>query len=219
MARTRSQDYDQIQAEILDRAADLFATRGYAGISIGDIAKACQCSKSRLYHYFSSKENILSAMLADHIEMLLEGGRALAESHPDPIERFRAVVHFFMEVYVVSRSKHVVQLTCMEFLPTSLRQEIFVKERELISLVRVMLAAIRPDSADRVSPIAVDKMLVFGMINWTYTWYHAEGSVTPNQLADRALSLFLDGYRSADAASAPGADGSPQQRAKVDVAP
>jgi hypothetical protein len=37
-------------------------------------------------------------------------------------------------------------------------------------------------------------MLFFGMINWTYTWFKPDGRVLPTELADRAVSLFLDGY-------------------------
>ncbi|SUV87842.1 TetR family transcriptional regulator [Bordetella pertussis] len=37
-------------------------------------------------------------------------------------------------------------------------------------------------------------MLFFGMINWTYTWYKADGSVSPDALAERTVQLFLDGY-------------------------
>ncbi|MBL9056660.1 MAG: TetR family transcriptional regulator, partial [Rhodobacteraceae bacterium] len=49
MARTRSAEYDNIHDTIIRRAAAIFAKHGYAATSIGDIATACDCSKSRLY--------------------------------------------------------------------------------------------------------------------------------------------------------------------------
>lgn len=36
-------------------------------------------------------------------------------------------------------------------------------------------------------------MLYFGMINWTHTWFDANGAATPEQIADLATSVFLDG--------------------------
>jgi hypothetical protein len=36
-------------------------------------------------------------------------------------------------------------------------------------------------------------MLLFGMINWTDTRYRESGALRPEQLADLATNLFLDG--------------------------
>lgn len=202
MARTRSRDYDSIQDSILDKTADLFAARGYVASSISDIAEACQCSKSRLYHYFECKEAILIAILRRHVDRLLLGAREIVAEHADPTERFGELIRFFMEIYAVSRSKHVVLLTCMEFLPDAHRREIIDKERELISHVRNVLKAILPDTA-KAGLSNIDTMLFFGMINWTYTWYRADGSMQPHDLADRCVDIFLNGYRAAAGETAP----------------
>ena len=103
MARTRSPDYDKIHDEIIRKAAAIFANRGYAATSIGDIAQACGCSKSRLYHYFDSKEAILLDMLNTHVDTLLERCRHSLYGFQDPHERFQQLIRFFLEVYAVSR--------------------------------------------------------------------------------------------------------------------
>ena len=195
MARTRSRDYDNIQASILEETASLFAERGYAATSIGDIAQACDCSKSRLYHYFESKEDILAQMLTEHIDRLLEGCHETLSNHPDPVERFRVLVKFFMQIYAVSSNKHVVLLTCIRFLPDDIRETVLRKERELVTFIRDIIMRIRPDIAKNRDLTHVDTMLFFGMINWTYTWYSANGSIPPEVLAERAVDLFLGGYR------------------------
>ena len=195
MARTRSKDYDSIQASILDKTALLFSERGYAATSIGDIAQACKCSKSRLYHYFDSKEDILARMMTEHIDALLEGCHEALRNHADPVERFRVLVTFFMEVYAVSSKKHIVLLTCIEFLPQETKAVVVRKQRELITFVRDIITRVRPDIAEGGRFSSVDTMLFFGMINWTYTWYRADGPVSPTEFAGRAVDLFLDGYR------------------------
>lgn len=194
MARTRSPEYDTIQASILDRTAALFASRGYAATSIGDIASACECSKSRLYHYFESKEEILSTMLSEHVDKLLDQCDATLESGGDPVDRFYRLIQYFLEVYAVSRDKHVVLLTCLDFLPPEKRREVVAKQRKLIAYVADVLAAIRPDLRSDRRLAHVDTMLFFGMINWTYTWYRLEGPISPDTLAKRAVDLFLSGY-------------------------
>lgn len=199
MARTRSPDYDTIQASIMDRTAALFASRGYAATSIGDIASACECSKSRLYHYFESKEAILSEMLSEHVDKLLDECDASLEGGGNPVDRFHRLIRYFLEVYAVSSDKHVVLLTCLEFLPPDKREEVVAKQRKLITYVTDILAAIRPDLRGDARLGHVDAMLFFGMINWTYTWYRLDGSISPDALAKRAVDLFLSGYENVDA--------------------
>lgn len=197
VARTRSREYDAIQQHILDRTAAVFATRGYAGASIGDIADACGCSKSRLYHYFDSKEAILSTMLTDHVDKLLANGAAAIRKHTEPIPRFRALIRSFLEIYPTASNKHIVLLTCMEFLPDELRIEIYNKQRQLITMVRNILRELKPKSVKKRPLLGVDTMFFFGMINWTYTWYKIGGPVLPDEIADRSVELFLNGYLNA----------------------
>lgn len=194
MARTRSQEYDSIQDQILEEAAALFAERGYAATSIGDIANACGCSKSRLYHYFDSKGAILRELLTKHVDTLLTRSRQTLYGSQEPKERFVQLVRLFLEIYAVSRNRHVVLLTCLDVLAPEYRHEIIGKQRELVAYVGDALQQLRPDLHTNPDLAKVDTMLFFGMINWTYTWYQADGPVPPNELADRTAALFLNGY-------------------------
>jgi AcrR family transcriptional regulator len=202
VARKRSADYENIQDLILNEAARVFAQRGYAATSIGDIAEACTCSKSRLYHYFPSKEAILSEMLSSHVDGLLSKCRQTLYGFSDPEERFRQLTRLLLDVYAVSRDRHVVLLTCLEFLDADKHKSLVAKQRELLAYVRDILLQMRPDLAQNSDLAPVDAMLFFGMINWTYTWYRADGSLTPQALADRVVSLFVNGYADLDKTTA-----------------
>ncbi|KCV56221.1 TetR/AcrR family transcriptional regulator [Bordetella bronchiseptica] len=194
MARTRSADYENIRDTIIERAAAMFARQGYSETSIGDIARACACSKSRLYHYFDSKEAVLRDMLTTHVDSLLERCRQVLYGSNEPKTRFLQIVKLFLEIYATSRDRHVVMLTCLDALPEDQRKALIAKQRELIAYVRDALLQLRPDMAANRTLAHVDTMLFFGMINWTYTWYKADGSVSPDALAERTVQLFLDGY-------------------------
>lgn len=54
----------QVDVGILDRAAALFAGRGYAKTSVQDVADAVGLSKAGLLHHFPSKEALHRAVLA-----------------------------------------------------------------------------------------------------------------------------------------------------------
>jgi AcrR family transcriptional regulator len=73
MPRSKSHS-QQIRAEsqeqILSTARHLFAERGYDGCRVSDIARQADMSHGNIYWYFSSKEEILQAVLADGFETL-----------------------------------------------------------------------------------------------------------------------------------------------------
>lgn len=60
---TRRRPGSTARDEILDAAGELFTTRGYASTSTRTIAEAVGVRQASLYHYFKTKDEILSALL------------------------------------------------------------------------------------------------------------------------------------------------------------
>lgn len=75
--------------EILDAAAELFTTVGYAATSTRRIAEGVGIRQASLYHHFAAKDDILDALLADTVdtslqlaaELLTEGGPGAPRLH------------------------------------------------------------------------------------------------------------------------------------------
>lgn len=65
MARPRKDEGRDTRRDILDRALELFATHGFTGSSMRDIAKAVGVRESALYHHFPNKNAILTAVLEE----------------------------------------------------------------------------------------------------------------------------------------------------------
>jgi hypothetical protein len=58
---------------------------------------------------------------------------------------------------------------------------------------------VRPDLKPRATPLA---MLLFGMINWTFTWLKPGGALTHEDLAPMVVQLFFGGLPAVRAAAA-----------------
>jgi AcrR family transcriptional regulator len=69
---------DERRELLLERATELFATQGYEGLSMSQLAREAQISKALLYHYFPSKRRLFEAALADGAEELR------LRTEPDP---------------------------------------------------------------------------------------------------------------------------------------
>ena len=196
MARPRADDYDAKRGLILDRAAERFAAVGFARTSMAELAAACGASKAWLYHYYPSKEAILFDMLHAHMTRLTAAAdRTLAGDGP-PRSRFRALLHALLAEYANARHKHVALLNDLDNLAMEQQALIKTLERQLVDQVAALLSELNPAAMTAANMRKPAAMLLFGAINWTYTWYRPDGAVTPAQFADLAATVFLDGFAS-----------------------
>jgi AcrR family transcriptional regulator len=77
----RASRADRRRAELIDVGLRLFAERGFRGTTIADIAAATGTAHGLVYHYFRSKEELLTAILERYT--FLPRLRALLEVSPD----------------------------------------------------------------------------------------------------------------------------------------
>jgi AcrR family transcriptional regulator len=188
MARKQAADYEQRREAIVAQAARLFAARGFLGASVADLAEACKLSKSLIYHYYPSKEDILFEVMESHL-LMLTGAVETVVGSSAPVERkLRDLTHRFMGLYVGAQDRHKVLLNELDQLPADRRATIVTRQRRLIAEVETLVAALRPDLATPRARRPLT-MLYFGMINWTHTWFDPKGPTTPDEVADLVVEL------------------------------
>jgi AcrR family transcriptional regulator len=197
MARTQAADFEARRAAIVQEAARLFSERGFLGASIADLAEACGSSKSLVYHYYASKEDILFDVMHSHVKALLDAAEDVIASQSPPAAKLRALTTAFMRLYIGAAARQRVMLNELGRLPLEQRAIVVGIQRRLIAIVEEILAAIRPElsaSAPLRRPAA---MLYFGMINWTHTWLDPEGRAGPQEIAELTTGIFLQGIEGA----------------------
>lgn len=67
------------RTEILRTAMKLFTQRGYAAISLGQIANEVGVTKSALYNHFRSKESLFTEVLCSLLDLIATGVNAASE--------------------------------------------------------------------------------------------------------------------------------------------
>lgn len=197
MARPRAQDYDARRMAIREAAAALFAEHGFDGCSMSDLAQRCVTTKSGLYHYYVSKEEVLRDILAEHIGKVLAIVRAaVAEAAGlDARQRLELIVTRLLAAYASADDQHKVQLNELWRLPAVEREAIMGMEREIVRLVADTLAEINPNLARTKGLLKPVTMSLFGFLNWHYMWFREDGPLTRADYARLATRLFLDGAK------------------------
>lgn len=195
MARTQAEDYDQRKLAIVEAAAELFARHGFLGASLVDLANRCKVSKSLIYHYCASKEDILFEVMSSHLEALNRAADEVAASGGPPEVKLRELTHAFMALYVGAAARHKVLLNELEKLPKARRAQVVKRQRRLIAIVETLLVELQPSLSGAPERSRPATMLFFGMINWTHTWFDPKGKATAQEVADMAVDLTLKGLQ------------------------
>jgi len=195
MARGRSPGYDEQREMILRHAAALFARRGYPATSMNEVAEACGLSKPTLYHYFRDKYNLLVHITDGHVSRL----QALVEQveaqclAPEP--RLRQLIYRFVEEYAEAQDAHRVLTEDVRFLQPEDSKRILGKERAVVAVFAKAVAQMRPDTEVAGLSKALT-MLLFGMINWMFTWLRPHGELNYETMAPIVADLFFGGFPS-----------------------
>lgn len=197
MARTQAAEYDERKDAIVATAAALFARDGFNGASVADIAKRGKISKSLIYHYYKSKEDILYDVMISHVRALEVAAAEAVEADERPERKLRELTHRFMALYVGAADRHKVLLNDLDHVPKARRAEIVAVQRRLIEVVQQLLVEIEPDLKRKSGAGFAAAMLFFGTINWTHTWFDPKGAVSAGALAQMAVDLTLGGVRKA----------------------
>ena len=184
MARPQAEDYGDKRQAILDAAAALFARIGYANAKLADVARACGATKSMLYHYFPSKEDVLFAIIRDHAGGNLAALEEVLAREAPPEERLRALVATWVRRSLTARAANTVLMYDLKFLPPRQHRAIVEIERRMIERVGALLAEVSPAlRRGRPPQQKTYALLLFGMLNWTETWFRSSGPLSPEEMA------------------------------------
>jgi len=85
--------------QILDAAIRVFARQGFHATRVADIADEADVAYGLVYHYFSSKEEVLNELFSERWSLLLSAIEEADRSEASPRAKLEAVAGFIVESY------------------------------------------------------------------------------------------------------------------------
>lgn len=172
-------------------AAELFAARGFHGVSVSELGAACGITGPALYKHFASKDAVLAEMLVSISQQLLTVGRERVRAADVPSEALTALVDWHVDFAVRQRAVIVVQDRDWESLPPAAREQVRALQLKYVDLWAAQLRAL--DSDLGLTPARAMAHAVFGLINSTPHSGRLPDAAMRELLRDMALrSIGLD---------------------------
>ncbi|MEL6348348.1 MAG: TetR/AcrR family transcriptional regulator [Myxococcota bacterium] len=191
------------RSEILSAASVLFLEHGYAQTSMDAIQRAVGGSKRTLYSHFSSKEDLLKAIVEDLATRFLEGISAELATDRAPEEALVRLGRTYLQATLAPEAVNLFRLVVSQSHIHPQLLEVFM-ERGLCRALAIISARLRVWSAEGALEITdpeATAMLLIGMLRGPLVMQALllnDRDISKDVLEDhiqRAVRVFLEGVR------------------------
>jgi len=182
-----------VREEILASATGLFSERGYRAVTIDDIAANLGYTKSVVYYYFKSKNEILWQIISRIFDGFLQKILAIKELNLPPQEALPKMVR--QHALSVMENPQWTSIFNKEEpeLDSTQRRQVRRMKRDYDALFESVYEDGVAKGLFRNIPSHVVVGGAIGMCNWLYVWYDPSGALSADEIADYYASILSSG--------------------------
>lgn len=184
-------DPDSARGKLLQTAAHLFRSKGYERTTVRDLASAVGIQSGSIFHHFKSKDEILRSVMEETIRY----NTALMQASLDEVstlrERVLALIRCELQS-IMGGTGEAMAVLVYEWRSLSVESQQFILGlRDIYEQLWLdVLGEAKAAGYFKADPFILRQFLR-GALSWTTAWFHPEGPLTLEQLAEEALSLVL----------------------------
>jgi AcrR family transcriptional regulator len=183
--------------QVLEAAAGLFRSKGYASTSMRDIAAAVGMLPGSLYYHFASKEELLVAVYRTGVDRIAGAVRAAVAEAPGPWERLEAACRAHLEALLGGSDFAQVVIRIFPGDAPGVEDRLAELREGYEQLFRGLVDGLPP--APDVDPRLV-RLFLLGALNWSQFWYRP-GGAGPREIAAGFVRLLRAGAREIEEAT------------------
>ena len=195
VARIRNDEQYELQkARILTAAAKVFQAKGYQAATMDDLAKAVGMTKAAVYYYYPKKNDILLEICQSAVDGALDRIREVNRSEASAAERLREMIAGNVDTLTSNIEAWAVFYQEMALRRDPQARKIVAGLTEFSTSIETVIAEGVETGEFRDVDTHLVTLAVFGMCNWMYRWYRAEGR-TPTEIVEEFVEFILAGLR------------------------
>ncbi len=186
------------KADIVKCFSELVAERGYDAVSLRDVAETLEISKGTILHHFGSKDRLLEHVHSDYMQRRLAEARAFLARLDSPADQVRALIYQLMYAEAHDRAATVAfGREIVRFASEDVMADVRAMRDEYSALLRdAIRRGIEAGQFVEADP-AVVALQIFGMCNWSWTWFRPEGAWSADDIAETFTTVLFRGLLAA----------------------
>ena len=181
-----------VETQIMAAATRLFAERGFAGTSLQDVADATGLTRPALYHYFSSKEDLLSRLVNEVTESPAEVLQTIRlESDQPAAVRLREMAFAIALMQATEPARFRLMIRSEADFPTALLATYEEGRRNVLrEFSSVIAEGVETGELRQVVPRTA-ALGIIGLCNWVAWWHHPSGGAADREVAGALADMAL----------------------------
>jgi AcrR family transcriptional regulator len=185
---------ESIPEKLMRVSVELFAEHGYAQTSVQQIVDAAGVTKGALYHYFTSKDDLLFDIYDRLLSMQREHLEAIVARGLDPEQTMRLVCEDVIVTSIEGLADGAVFFRSQHMLSEQRQREVKQRRREYNDAFEAILSRGRAEGVFRTDiPPAILIAHFFSDVHYLAQWYSPGGALTKQQVAGELTDLYLTG--------------------------
>jgi AcrR family transcriptional regulator len=186
--------------EFLAVAASVFVEHSFGRTSVSALARAFGVRKATFYHYFSSKEEVLQAVLKSGIINIYEDAREAVGQQRTPLAQLDALLDCHARHVERAGSLVVLYLVERHALSEPFQAEYLALRHRYDDLFVEVIRSGQTAGVFRDGNPRIMANGIIGMYNWLVQWYHPSGRLGIPEIHRHLRELALDGLRTGEPA-------------------
>lgn len=188
----RARERELKREAVLRTAVDFFNDKGFHATSLDDVALALNVTKPTIYHYFSSKDEILFECVRLGLESIRDAAEAVEKQGGSGLDRLKALMRDYALIMTGDFGMCVTRTADHELSPDS-RDRFRALKREIDATIRHVVEDGMRDGTIAHGDARLVTFTITGALNWIARWFDPDGPLGPGEVADGCIATLVDG--------------------------
>lgn len=186
-----------VMGQLMEAAERLFARQGFAATSLGELAAAVGLTRTGIYHYIRSKDDLLENLVRGFtLDTARDLERLAAAADAPARDRLREGVTSIAAKVAAHPRRFLLMLHNESAFSESLERQYRQARRRIVVALSALIEQGITGGALRPVDARLAAQSVIGSVTWVSSWYpldEGDGALPPEQMAVRLTDIALAG--------------------------